>query len=85
MTRTEATQKQKMEDIKMDYKDRMRNEYIELKDKYDKLHRMLVKYDAGKLDFTPTCSIGLLRDQASTMEKYLYILEMRALIEEVEL
>ena len=49
--------KQKMEDIKMDYKDRMRNEYIELKDKYDKLHRMLVKYDAGKLDFTPTCSI----------------------------
>ena len=69
----------------MDYKDRMRNEYIELKDKYDKLHRMLVKYDAGKLDFTPTCPIELLREQASTMEKYLYILEMRALIEEVEL
>ena len=69
----------------MDYKDRMRNEYIELKDKYDKLHRMLVKYDAGKLDFTPNCSIGLLREQASTMGKYLYILEMRALIEEVEL
>ena len=69
----------------MNYKDRMRNEYIELKDKYDKLHRMLVKYDAGKLDFTPTCPIGLLRDQASTMGKYLYILEMRALIEEVEL
>ena len=69
----------------MDYKDRMRNEYIELKDKYDKMHRMLVKYDAGKLDFTPTCSIELLREQASTMGKYLYILEMRALIEEVEL
>ena len=69
----------------MDYKDRMRNEYIELKDKYDKLHRMLVKYDAGKLDFTLNCPIGLLREQASTMEKYLYILEMRALIEEVEL
>ena len=45
----------------MDYKERMRNEYIELKDKYDKLHRMLVKYDAGKLDFTPTCPIELLR------------------------
>ena len=69
----------------MDYKDRMRNEYIELKDKYDKLHRMLVKYDEGKLDFTLNCPIGLLREQASTMEKYLYILEMRALIEEVEL
>ena len=69
----------------MDYKERLRNEYIELKDKYDKLHRMLVKYDAGKLDFTLNCPIGLLREQASTMEKYLYILEMRALIEEVEL
>lgn len=69
----------------MDYKDRMRNEYIELKDKYDKLHRMLVKYDAGKLDFTPTCPIELLREQASTMEKYLYILETRALIEGIEL
>ena len=69
----------------MDYKDRMRNEYIELKDKYDKLHRMLVKYDAGKLDFTPTCPMELLREQASTMEKYLYILETRALIEGIEL
>ena len=69
----------------MDYKERMRNEYIEFKDKYYKLHRMLVKYDAGKLDFTPTCPIELLREQAATMGKYLYILETRALIEEVEL
>lgn len=79
------TPKQKMEDIKMDYKERMRNEYIELKDKYDKLHRMLIKYDAGKLDFTPTCPIELLREQAATMRKYLYILETRALIDGVEL
>lgn len=79
------TPKQKMEDIKMDYKERMRNEYIELKDKYDKLHRMLVKYDAGKLNFTPTCPIELLREQAATMGKYLYILETRAEIEQVDL
>ena len=79
------TPKQKMEDIKMDYKERMRNEYIELKDKYEKLHRMLVMHDAGKLDFTPSCPIELLREQAATMGKYLYILETRALIEEVEL
>ena len=79
------TPKQKMEDIKMDYKERMRNEYIELKDKYDKLHRMLVKYDAGKLDFTLNCPIELLREQAATMGKYQYILETRALIEGVEL
>ena len=79
------TPKQKMEDIKMDYKERMRHEYIELKDKYDKLHRMLVKYDAGKLDFTPSCPIELLREQAATMGKYLYILETRALMAGVEL
>ena len=44
-----------------DYKLRMINEYKELKGKYDWLHRMLVKYDAGKLDFTPTCPIDLLK------------------------
>lgn len=30
----------------MDYKEHMKNVYIELKNKYDKLHRMLAKYDA---------------------------------------
>ena len=79
------TPKQKMEGIKMDYKERLRNEYIELKDKYEKLHRMLVMHDAGKLDFNPLCPIELLREQAATMGKYLYILETRALIEGVEL
>ena len=69
----------------MDYKERMIVEYKELKGKYDKLHKMLVKYDAGKLEFTPTCPIDLLREQASVMGRYLYILETRALIEDVDL
>ena len=69
----------------MDYKERMKNEYAELKEKYNKLHNMLVKYDAGKLEFTPTCPIELLREQASVIGRYLYILETRALIEEVDL
>lgn len=69
----------------MDYKERMKNEYIELKDRYDKLHKMLVKYDAGKLDFTLNCPVQLLRDQTAVMGKYLYILEVRAEIEGVEL
>ena len=60
----------------MDYKARMRDEYNELKGRYDKLHKMLVKYDAGKLEFTPTCPIDLLREQASVMGRYLYILEV---------
>ena len=63
------TPKQKMEDIKMDYKESLRNEYIELKDKYDKLNSMLVMHDASKLDFTPPSPIELLREQAATMGK----------------
>ena len=69
----------------MDYKERMVVEYKELEDKLTKLHKMLVKYDAGKLEFTPTCPIDLLREQASVMGRYLYILEVRALIEDVDL
>ena len=67
------------------YKERMIAEYKEVKERYDKLHKMLVKYDAGTLGFTPTCSIELLREQASVMGKYLYILETRAEIENIEL
>lgn len=69
----------------MDYKDRMKTEYRELKERYDKLHWMLIKYDAGKLEFTPACPISLLREQAAIMGKYLYTLKVRALIEEVDL
>ncbi len=68
-----------------DYKERMKTEYVELKEKYTKLHRMLVRYDAGKLDFSLTCPVDLLRKQKSVMGQYLNILEIRALIEDVEL
>lgn len=50
-----------------------------------KLHKMLVKYDAGTLEFKPTCPIELLRKQKSTMGEYLNILEIRAEIEKVTL
>ena len=69
----------------MDYKERMKAEYSELLERYSKLHRMLVKYDAGKLEFTPTCPIELLKKPAKTMVEYLYILEVRAEIEGVTL
>jgi regulatory protein YycH of two-component signal transduction system YycFG len=68
-----------------DYKVRFVKEYKDLDDKYQKLHKMLVKYDAGKLEFTPTCPIDLLRKQASIMGQYLYVLETRAQIEDIKL
>ena len=69
----------------MDYKGRMKAEYKEIKERYDNLHKMLVKYDAGRLEFTPTCPIELLKEQAAVMGRYLYILEIRSLIEGVDL
>lgn len=67
------------------YVSRMITEYHELKDKYTKLHHMLIKHEAGTLDFEPTCSIELLERQANVMGEYLHILEVRAEIENVKL
>ena len=67
-----------------EYKERMVKEYTELRERYTKLHKMLIKHDAGQLEFKINCPIGLLREQASIMDRYLNILEMRAIIERVE-
>lgn len=67
------------------YKERFIAEYYQTKIRYEKLHKMLVKYDAGTLDFEPTCSIEILRSQCSHMGSYLYDLEVRAEIEKIEL
>lgn len=68
-----------------EWQTRFRIEYSELKERYTKLHKMLVKYDAGTLEFKPTCPIELLRKQKATMGEYLNILEIRAKIEKVTL
>ena len=68
-----------------DYKERMKAEYWQVKHRYDSLHRMVVKYEAGTLDFTPSCSLELLKEQKSAMGKYLYVLEVRSQIENVNL
>ncbi len=68
-----------------EYKTRMRAEYREVKSRYNKLHMMIVKYEAGTLDFTPNCKIDILKRQAAAMGEYLYILEIRAEIEDIDL
>lgn len=67
-----------------DYKDRFIAEYQQTKVRYDKLHKMLVRYDAGTLNFELT-NISLLREQAAAMGRYLYLLEERAELEQIEL
>jgi hypothetical protein len=68
-----------------DYKERFKAEYFQTKIRYDKLHQMLIKYEAGTLDFTPTCDIEILERQARYMGNYLKCLEIRAEIEKIKL
>ena len=68
-----------------DYKERFRAEYYQTKIRYEKLHKMTVKYEAGMLKFTPTCSLELLKKQKAFMGQYLNCLEVRAEIEGIEL
>ena len=68
-----------------DWKERLRAEYHQVKERYEKLHKMIVKYDAGTLDFTPNCALDLLNWQARAMGEYLYVLEIRAEIEKIDL
>ena len=42
------------------YKERLKAEYLQVKIRYEKLRKMLVKLDAGTLDFTPKCTKALL-------------------------
>lgn len=67
------------------YKDRFIAEYVQTKCRYDKLHKMIVKYEAGVLDFEPDCSMELLKRQAKAMGEYLFILEVRAEVESIDL
>lgn len=68
-----------------DYKDRFKAEYFQTKIRYDNLCKMLVKLDAGTLEFTPACSKALLLQQKRQMNEYLHILEVRAEIEGVSI
>jgi len=68
-----------------DYKDRFRAEYYQTKIRCDKLNLMIEKYASGNLNFTPKCSIELLKNQSYCMDGYLNWLKIRAEIESIEL
>lgn len=63
------------------YEKRFESEYNSLLDRYNKLRKMIIKYNAGKLDFTPNCPIALLEKQLAAMGEYLTILEIRIEVE----
>lgn len=68
-----------------DYKERFKAEYWQTKIRYNKLHAMTIKYEAGTLNFTPSCSLDLLNEQKAYMGRYLHALEVRAEIEGIDL
>jgi len=71
--------------LSSDYNERFIAEYIQTKIRYNKLHDMIIKYQAKTLDFEPKSSLLLLQNQASFMGQYLQQLEIRAQIEGIVL
>ena len=68
-----------------DFKERFKAEYYQLKIRFDKLHTMVTKYEAGTLTFEPKCSLELLKKQEAYMWEYIKCLDLRAEIEGIDL
>ena len=68
-----------------DYKERFKAEYYQTLERFNKLYNLLIKHEAGTLDFVPSCPIALLQEQKMYMDNYLHILEVRAEIEGIKL
>ena len=71
--------------VSENYKDRFKAEYYQAKIRYKKLHKIIIKSQAGTLDFELSCPPEILEKQACFMGNYLKALEIRAKIEKIEL
>lgn len=68
-----------------DYKERFKAEYYQIITRYNKLNNLLNKFDNGNLEFSLSCPRALYDAQIKAMEDYIYILKVRALIENIDL
>ena len=68
-----------------DYRERFKAEYYQAKIRYDKLDAMTVKYEAGTLNFEPSCPLEVLKEQKKYMGNYIRMLKIRAEIEGINL
>lgn len=73
-----------------DYKERFRAEYWQTKIRYEKLKNFCNKieanfYSKNVKEPEHNCTYDLLRSQQAAMGEYLHILELRAIIEKVDL
>ena len=71
------------------YKDRFIAEYHQTKIRYEKLKDFNNRIEAAQIMGKPEpehdCPLQLLKEQQSTMGKYLHLLELRAKIENIDL
>ena len=67
-----------------DWKERLRGEYLSLKEKIEKLHKALIKWDAGTV--VPQCNtpIEVLQTQYKHMINYLATIEVRMELEGID-
>lgn len=72
-----------------DYKERFKAEYNQTKIRYEKLKKFCDKIEVaqmtGEEEPKHDCPLELLREQQRAMGQYLHLLELRAVIEKVEL
>lgn len=79
-----------------DYKERFIAEYWQTKIRYEKLKAFCNKIEAAEITADPfstkkveeplhDCSLTLLREQQRAMGEYLHMLEIRAVIEDIDL
>lgn len=67
-----------------DWKERVKGEYLYLKDKTDKLHKALIKWDAGTVVPQSNTPIEVLQTQYKHMTNYLNTLEVRMELENID-
>jgi hypothetical protein len=74
-----------------DYKERFLAEYLQTKIRYEKLKKLNTRIEAAEMsqynvnEPEHDCPSYLLKEQQRTMGEYLHILEIRAVIEGIEL
>lgn len=69
----------------MDYKDRLKEEYKQTKERYLKLIVMLLNVENGTNEYEFDYPIDVLTDQVYYMGEYLKCLEIRAYFDEIDL
>lgn len=72
-----------------DYKERFIAEYLQTKIRYEKLKDFCNRIEVARINGTEEpkhdCHLYFLQEQQSAMGKYLHILELRAIVEEIKL